>query len=186
MAKVKYNVVTHGVSGNFADLIQFRQRHGKTIFAKIAQGSKAPTQGQLDQRAKFKQATVYAKLAIKNPVVLPFYQRNAAGDITPYTLAIRDFFTAPQINSVNTETYTGSTGSLIEITATDDTKVEKVSVQVLNSSQNLLEQGEATLDAQTGTWKYTTTVANSNVAGSHVIIEAQDLPGNTTRSVVTL
>lgn len=180
MARVNYNVVTHGVSGKIGDLLQFRQRNGKTIIAKIAARSGKTTPGQQDIRDKFRLASAWAKSAIKNPDLLEIYQKRAAGGVTPYNLALKDFFSPPVINGVETGAYTGEIGNLIAVQVTDDTKLMEVLVQVYDSSNNLVESGPALQQGEQDIWVYTATTVNSDPAGGRVVVEARDMPGNTT------
>src|SRR5688572_20950100 len=105
MAKVKYNVVTHGVTGKVGDLLQFRQRFGRTIIAKIAARSNNVTAAQQMVRDKFRLAAAYAKSAVKDPALKALYDLRAAGEITPFNLALKDFFEPPVIAAVNTAAY---------------------------------------------------------------------------------
>jgi len=179
MAKVNYNVVTHGVSGKVGDLLQFRQRYGKTIIAKIAARSSKTTPAQEQIRDKFRLATAYAKSAIKNPDLLEIYQQRAVGGVTPYNLALKDFFNGPVISGVEMGAYTGSIGNPISILATDDTKVVEVAVQVYDSNNDLVERGAAIRQGEQDIWVYTSTTVNTDPVGGRVVVEARDLPGNT-------
>jgi hypothetical protein len=180
MARVNYNVVTHGVSGKIGDLLQFRQRNGKTIIAKIAarSGKVAPAQQQV--RDKFRQAAAYARSVIKNPAIREIYESRASGGITPYNLALKDFFTSPVISGVDLAAYIGDTGNPITITATDDTKVVEVKVQIVESNGNILEEGLASQQGEQDAWVYTASAFNNNPSGSRVVVQVRDLPGNTT------
>lgn len=185
MARVNYNVVTHGVSGKIGDLLQFRQRNGKTIIAKIAarSGKVAPAQQQV--RDKFREAAAYAKSVIKNQAIREIYESRATGGITPYNLALRDFFTSPVISGVDLAAYIGDIGNPITVTATDDTQLVEVRVQVFNSSDNLLEEGVAIRQGEQDTWVYTATTFNGSPSGCRVVVQVRDMPGNiTTRETV--
>lgn len=186
MAKLKYNVVMHGVSGIVGDLLEFRQRYGKTIIAKIGQRSKPPSVNQQLVKEKFSRAVLYAKSALKNPTIKEIYKLKAEGGITPYNNALKDFFTPPVIVAVNTEGYSGAIGNPILVSATDDTKVTKVGIQVFDINGNLVEAGAAVQLDDDGDWMYTATVSNADPAGGRIVVEAQDLPRNTTTQEVLL
>jgi hypothetical protein len=160
MAKVKYNVVTHGMSGKVGDLLQFSQRFGKTIIGKIAARSNKASNAQELVREKFRQAAAYAKSVLEDPGLKDVYSSGATGGVTAYNLAFRDFFVPPVIAAVNASAYDGSIGSLITITATDDTKVVEVKVQIFDSNDNKLEEGTATQQGDGETWIYTATTFN--------------------------
>jgi hypothetical protein len=180
MAKVKYNVVTHGVTGKIGDLLQFRQRHGRTIIAKIASRSNNVTTGQQMVRDKFRLAAAYAKSAMMDPQLKKLYGLRAGGEITSYNLAIKDFFEPPVIKTVNTEAYHGQVGNTIIINAMDDTEVKEVRVQIFDSDDSLMEEGLAIRDGEEDNWIYTVTVFLNPTAMGRLIVEAFDLPGNKT------
>ena len=186
MARVNYNVVTHGISGKVGDLLQFRQRYGKTIIAKIAAKPSKTSTNQQEIRDKFKLATAWAKSALKTPELLEIYQKRAAAGVTPYNLALKDFFSIPVIGGVELGAYTGALGSTIAVQATDDTKVVGVSVLVYDSNNNLVESGSATQQGEQDIWIYTASTVNNNLVGGRVVVEAQDLPGNTGSREITL
>jgi hypothetical protein len=178
MAKVKYNVVTHGITGKVGDLLQFSQRFGKTIIGKIAARSNKVTEEQALVREKFRQAAAYAKSAIDDPGLKEVYNLRAVGDISAYNLAFKDFFVPPTVTAVNTSAYDGSIGSPITITATDDTKVVEVKVQIFDSNANMLEEGSATQQVDGDTWIYTASTFNNNLSDGRIMVVARDMPGN--------
>lgn len=180
MARVNYNVVTHGVSGKIGDLLQFRQRNGRTIIAKIAARSGKFTPAQQQVQEKFRMATAYAKSAIKNPAIREIYESRAAGGVTPYNLALKDFFNPPVISGVDLTAYIGDVGNPISVSATDDTRLVDVTVQIFDDSDNLLEAGAAIQQGEQDVWIYMATTSNSLPSGSRVVVEVRDLPGNKT------
>lgn len=186
MARVKYNVVSHGISGIIGDLLEFRQRYGRTIIAKLRAKTNKVTPAQLLVRDKFRRAASYAKSAIQDPVVKAIYEQNASGDMTPYVLAVKDYFVAPLLHSINTGNYTGMVGSPIKVNATDDTKVAAVRVRIFDANGGRLEEGEALQQVDTDIWVYTTTVANGSLTGCRIVAEASDMPGNITTGETVL
>jgi hypothetical protein len=178
MARVKYNVVTHGISGKIGDLLEFRQRNGKTVIAKIGHRRNVNSPAQVAVREKFRDAATYAKAAVNDSIKKEIYALQAAGDVTAFNLAFKDFYTAPAITAIDTSSFNGNTGELITVTATDDTKVESVLVTIMDSNGDTLESGDAT--KQDGdTWAYAATTANGS-PGRKLVVEARDMPGNVT------
>ena len=106
MAQVKYNVITHGLSGKVGDLVIFSQRHGKTILGKLKTQSATPSEDQLAVREKFKLAARYAKSATNDPVINEIYASRAGGGVTPYNLAFADLW--HRWFYLNTNAYTGA------------------------------------------------------------------------------
>jgi hypothetical protein len=180
MAKFKYNPITHGLSGNFADLMIFIQRHGKTFLGKIPARSGKVSPDQEAIRVKFNQAAKYAKSCIKNPDTKALYAQKAGGGVTPFNLAFADFFTPPVVDNILTNGYTGVVGSRVEVQATDDTKVTGVHVSLSAANGTLIEEGAAVQDADTDQWVYTARVTNASLPGTKIVAVATDLPGNTT------
>ncbi|MEO6540332.1 MAG: hypothetical protein ABIN74_05050 [Ferruginibacter sp.] len=180
MAKVNYNVVMHGVSGQIGDLLTFIQRHGKTYVGKIRKQPSNISPEQQAIRDKFKLAAKFAKSSIKDPAIKALYEERAGGGVTPYNLAIVDYWAAPFIDSINTANYNGAVGSTIEVQATDDTKVTEVTVSIASAAGVVLEEGLAVMNAESETWHYTATAVNASLAGTIIKAIAKDLPGNST------
>jgi len=178
MAISKYNVITHNLSGKVGDLLLFRNRFGRTIVGKIPVHTSEPTVKQLEVRTKFKAASNYAKIALKNPPVAELYAQRKGNGISSYNLAIADFFSAPVIVDVITDADTGAVGSSIVVQATDDTKVKSVFVIIFTADNTFFEQGYAMENASGGGWVYTATRANASLAGCKIHVTAMDLPGN--------
>src|SRR5689334_6025571 len=120
MAKIKYNVVMHSVSGIIGGLLAFRQRFGKTIICRISKHSNRVTSSQLQVRERFRKAVAYAKDVIKNPSEKQRYQAFASGDLTAFNLALSDYLGIPRIEAIETSQYTGEVGSKLTIRAKDN------------------------------------------------------------------
>jgi hypothetical protein len=182
MARVNYNVVMHGASGRVGDLLTFIQRNGKTYIGKIRTSTGQLSPEQQAVRDRFPLAAKYAKACMKDPAIKALYKQRAGGGISPYNLAVADYWTPPVVESINTLNYSGAVGSTIQVQATDDTKVTEVQVKITSAGGALLEEGLAVLNAETESWHYTATVVNAVVSGSKITVVAKDLPGNATES----
>ena len=178
MAQVKYNVVTHGFTGKVGDLIIFRQRNGKTIVCKLPAATSRKSVRQLAVQEKFQQAVGYASSALNDPAVKALYEQNVRMGVSPYNLAIADFFKAPTIHELKMDGYDGAVGDRIGIAATDDTKVTEVSISIYAVDGTLIEEGTATLEDDQ--WFYTARMLNPTPTGSRIVAKAKDLPGNIT------
>ncbi|PZR23717.1 MAG: hypothetical protein DI535_23475 [Citrobacter freundii] len=185
MAESRYNVVMHGASGVVGGLIQFSQRNGKTIIGKRRKRSSTPSEGQLGIRRKFKKAAVFAQVSLEIPERLALYEAQAAPGITAFNVAIKDYFTPPEIVEIINTSYTGAPGGRIDILATDDVSVRSVTVSINTAQGTLVESGEAVKTEQ-GFWYYTTTAVSPLPEGSKVVVTAIDLPGNTTNAELVL
>jgi hypothetical protein len=174
MGKIKNNVVTKGFSGKFGDEVVFRQIDGKTFFAKRGLKPSGSTEGQIETRNRFTQASFFASAAIDNPQAYVDYQAMAKlqGLKSAYAAALTDFLTLPEIASVFTAAYKGVVGDLISIKPKVNYKIVRVEVSIRDANGNVIESGSA---VPSGTkWRYTITVANANVKGSRLLVTAHD------------
>ena len=182
MAESKDNVITKGASGKFADLLVFTQRYGRTFLGKVPVNGGKPSVNQLAVREKFLKAVKYARQTMQDPAIKPLYSERAGNGITAFNLAIVDYFSAPEIDEINTSAYTGAVGSKIEVKASDDTKVTGVRMSIYDPAGNTVEEGDAVQDPANGHWFYTATAANAVLAGTKISASAKDLPGNETKA----
>ena len=182
MARSKFNVLTHGLSGLVGDMIVFRQRANKTIVCgKPKPSSKAPTVAALAIRDRFKRAAIYAASVMEDSTLKAEYQQTAKLGQSAYNMAFSDYQKAPEIyQDIDLETYTGAIGDSIEISAIDDFRVVSVHVKLTDAADVIIEQGMAVQSPNGLDWVYTFTVENSVVAGSKLLVTAEDLPGNKT------
>ncbi len=179
MSKSNNNVVTHGLSGMVGGMLVFRQVNGKTIVAqRPRKNSKEPSVDQLERQQKFKEAAIYAKNAIQNPTYKPLYESLAGNGKSAYNIAFADYFKPPVLSKINVNEYTGLLDQNVSVQAIDDVEVQSVTVQIKQADGTVLETGSASLMPNGMDWQYTTTVVNSNLAGTLISFTATDIPGN--------
>jgi hypothetical protein len=177
MAKSRNNVVTFGLSGKVGDLLIFRQRDGQTIVAKVPQQSKSPSDKQKAQRKRFQEAVFYAKEAVETPELRELYAAMAKKGKNPYTLAVADFLNAPDIDEVDLSAYHGAVGDTVRISVSDDFAVKNVTVGIVNTTGETVEQGEA-VHKVGNLWIYTATTEINDLTGKRIVVSAFDIPGN--------
>ena len=180
MAKIVKNIVTSGFSGKLGSELVFRQVNGKTIVASTPiKSEKAPSLAQEAQREKFKEAVVYAKSVLQDAGIKQQYleQANRRKHNNAFTAAIKDYLSVPEIKSIDVSQYSGAIGEKIYIKAVDNFKVASVGVMIKDSNDTVIEEGIA-IDLDGLQWEYTVLQANANLAGSKVVVTAEDLPGN--------
>ncbi len=181
MAHVKNNIVTEGLSGKLGNTIVFRQRGGKTVVAvKPTSTNKEPTEKQKAHHQRFRRGSRYAKQVVQDPSTKAVYQQLARGGQSAFNVAMADFMNQPAITALDLGTYTGAKGHVISITAEDDHLVADVQVAIYDQAGTLLEQGPAELDGNGVDWVYVTQKANGKPKGTKLVVQASDLPGNTT------
>jgi hypothetical protein len=153
--------------GKVGDL-GFKRFENQTVVARVPDHVHQPNSAaQLAVREKFRQATVYAKAAIADPAIKALYAEKAKAKHVPtFALMIADFFKAPVIDDVDLSAYTGATGSVIRVRATDDFEVTGVSVQLREPDTGDPIDGGDAVKATDGTWVATTTRRRSTSSPS--------------------
>lgn len=179
MAISNNNVITYGASGKFAGQMVIRQRANKVVLCKLPNARKTvPSDTELQVREKFLEASIYAKHVMASEPMRQAYQAAAAPGQSAYNLALADACVAPRIKRIDPGAYTGAAGSTIRIRAIDNFKVQTVTVEIHSAAGLLLEKGNASAGENGLDWTYTATQANDALAGSKLIVQAIDLPGN--------
>ena len=180
MAQVELNPALAIFRGELGNLI-FKMRLGRMYVSRKPDAkTRILSPAQKAAQVRFRHATVYAKQVMSDP------ERK-----TPYDLAaherktltqnviIADFLTAPLVDQIDLNDYSGRAGDTIRIRASDDFEVAGVTVSISGSEGQPIEHGAAVLSSMKwGRWLYTTTT--SVAAGTQVRVEATatDKPGN--------
>jgi hypothetical protein len=176
MAKIKNNLVIHGLSGMLGkQLVVRRMKNGQYVLsAAPSHPSQELTAAQKEHREKFRQAILYAKSAQNND---DYKQVAESRGLTPYNVAVADFLHPPEIQKIDLSAYEGKPDSIITISAVDDVKVKTVGVMIVNDDGTLVEKGSAVLDAQNANqWLYTTK-ADAASTSVKVVVDVADLAG---------
>ena len=186
MAKVHNNIFVRGLRGSVGGQFVMRKTpSGKTIIANKPEFDETRefTAAQMAQQDAFKKAIGYAKGAKTQPV----YVKLAKGtDASAYNLAMKDWFSQPEILDINTDGWTGGIGHTIRIRAQEDIRVASVRVAI-HQDGNILEQGEATPSETDGLlWEYVTTTNLMGTPNLQLEASAFDLPGNVGAATVSL
>ena len=182
MTRVILDGTVKGLRGKIGNVIYRQLPDGSTVMT-AAQPKKNSRQKkrakqkrsarQKEHNSRFQEAVFYARVAARTE---PVYAELAA--VTPmwtaYNHALHDSFHAPEIGCL-----TQQEGRIL-VDVSDDVRVTKVRVTVLDDESRVLETGEAVRDDD-GWWEFA-----SRTQGKTVIAEARDLPGNVTKLVLDL
>ncbi|RZL00193.1 MAG: hypothetical protein EOO89_30635 [Pedobacter sp.] len=181
MARSTNNVVMKGVSGTIGKMLVFRTNAAdKTIVARRPKSSNKPlTAAQLEVRDRFTEAAYYAKTAISNPALKEEYLAKAKPGQSAYNVAFSDYLKGPELRKVMADEYNGAIGDSLVFRVIDNFKLQSVSIRILDSTNNVIEQGAATPLDNGLDWQYVTTATNPTVLGSNLEVTAKDTPGNT-------
>ena len=178
-----------GLSGKLGKFLVFRQVGDQTVLAVAPRlQSTPPTEQQLAHRNKFRRASAYATMQLGDPDAKALYEAVAKRKKfkSARSLALADFFNAPDIVLIDASAYTGVAGTKIVVHAEDDLPVKTLSVEVVNADGTLVEKGLAVQRGNSSVWVYTATVENRMLRGAKIIVNATDRPGNRTIKEVML
>ena len=179
------NIVTEGLSGSMKQLV-FRQLHGKTVVAYHQRKPRRATSLQQQIQFTFKQAAIYARNILQDAAIYAEYLRKASPGVSPFNLAIADFFRVPVVGDIDSSNYTGAVGSTLSAVVMDDFRLIGVKARIQKANGELLEEGNAVLQQNGLNWLYTCTAANSSIEGSVITFTATDLPGHSIANRKTL
>ena len=179
MAHVVYNPAMAHFHGHVGNLV-FKERDGRDIVAsKPDQVHQPNTPAQQAQREQFKLGANYAKGAMANSQTKAPYEAKAKQvHIPAFALAVEDYLLKPVVDAIDTTQYHKQVGDVIFITAHDDFEVVRAEVTLQDGNNNVLETGNAVLDAATGHWKYTATVDATTAATVTVTASVYDRPNH--------
>ena len=174
MAKVRNNIFVRGLSGSLGEQFVVKQdKSGRTIVSASPtfDQNRIYSEAQLQWQDKFREAATYAVGAKDNIV----YAQKAAGTpLSPYNVAMADWFHAPEILELDASAWNGQVGQIIRIKAVDDIQVIQVNVVITDNAGAVLEQGAA-VQSDGSWWTYTTTASGE---GTQIVATARDLPGH--------
>ena len=176
MAKAANNIVLDGVSGKLGGMVIRQMRDGSIrLSARPDFRDRQFSNRQKDHQKRFKEAAAYARQAAQTE---PIYAELAGRTMrNAYNIALSDWFHPPAINCVE------RIGETIRVEASDNVKVAKVRVRILDEKGKVVEEGDAIRrdpELRPERWEYI-----SNIEGQ-IVVEARDLAGNRTRSALEL
>lgn len=169
------NVLLKGLSGMLGKLLVFRQVGERTYVASPPVFTKTRSLLQQQHHKRFKAASAYARSQMELPERKAAYARAAAHNVqlTPYNMALKDFFHAPEIKEVDLSQW--ATG-LLRVQATDDFAVDRVEITLLDADGQALESGPAIPDPLLpGWWLYS---FDTGINAGKLRVQAWDWPGN--------
>ena len=180
MSKVLFHGSIEGFRGRIGNLIFRRLPDGTTVVSEAPakknsrQKKRAKEKRSPRQRAhnnRFQDASWYAKWASREN---PIYDELAAADPmrNAYNFALSDWFHPPEIHRILRR------GKHIRVEATDNIRVARVRVTILDEHGKVLEKGECS-KGKGNWWTFTPTVK-----GHSITAEAWDLPRNVTKFVL--
>lgn len=176
MAEAKDNILTHGLTGKLGDQIVFKKYGNRTIVSKIPDMSRVKKSvKQKAENNKFREAALYARTQMANPVAKAEYSAKIKGMQRAYNLAIADFYTPPEIKKVEVGDFISR--KTITVHAIDDFKVVKVEIIIFDIKGELMEQGNA-VELCEFVWEYRSCIVFKVEERYILTVRAWDKPGN--------
>lgn len=187
MAKAKLNPLLQEVRGQVGDLVFRKTESGLLLTRKPDMEGRLATEKQLAAQERFRQATVYGKMAMADPVTKALYDTQAHAQGVPvFSLTIADFYHAPSVDEIDLSAYAGKVGDPIGVRAHDDFAVVAVTVDIVRENGQAVENGNAVeTPPDSGHWVYTTTQSVPTGTAVRVSVTAQDRPGHTGTKTVS-
>ncbi len=179
MAKVKNNLVIHGLSGMLGKQVVIRrQKNGEYILAAApGRSTHELSDAQKQHQEKFRQAILYAKAAQGSTEYQELAKSRGQSN---FNVAVADFMHPPEIQHIDLASYKGAPGESIRITAVDDVMVKTVGVLIATDDGTLVEKGAAVpVPNAPNQWLYTATAAAPS-ASVKIVVDVADLAGQVT------
>jgi hypothetical protein len=184
MTKVRFHGPIAGFSGAMGEMV-FADIRAKNKTVAYMKKHYPPTELQLSQRTRFKEAALHAKAALENPGLRAFYETIAEQrDSNSYAVALTDFLVTPSFKPLDLRKYKGQIGDIITILAVDDIGMANVNVDISAQDGTPIEAGPAVEDGiRTGYWIYTAT--RQVALGSGVFIDISGCDHAGTKALLT-
>ena len=173
MAKLRKKGVIGELSGKVGQIV-IRFSKGEYIITTPPVFTKPPSEKQLEQREKFKEAVEYAKEATQVSPTKEVYEEIAERKKKfPMNVAVADFFHVPEIEDIDISEYHGKIGDLIKVRARDDVKVSRVAVLISDQ-----DGGDAkAVKGSALNWVYSAT-QDVGTGEATFVVTVNDLAGN--------
>lgn len=180
MTKVINNPLLVGLSGRLGRTHYYREVHGQVQMCNMPSKRKRISDKQVEQSNLFRDATNYAAQETRDPEVKALYAKSIdRRRRSAYNVALSDYLNPPVIHYIRAVGYNGAAGSIITIKATDDFRVETVSVVIYSAKGMVIEKGDAARNKRKPfMWNYRTSVENHRVKACRIKVTAKDRPGN--------
>ena len=182
MTKANLNSTIDDYRGSIGKLV-FKKVRGRTIVARKPVVTAEPSQAQVAQRIRFKEAAAFGKFAHNDPELRAIYEPIArTREVTIYTVAVQDYLKKPVIKPLDLFRYKGRAGDPILIEASDEIGLASLEVTLDSNDGTRIESGQAVESAPgTGKWTYKATAPVAHGADIFIEVAALDHAGNRTK-----
>lgn len=177
MARIHLHPGVCALSGRLGNWV-FHTHGGRTYVSRAPKrGRDDPSEAQLAQRLRFREAAAYARAALTNPPARAFYADcGARKKLSAHAAAVRDALNPPVIHDIALTLYQGYPEDEIIVHASDDAEVAGVTVAIRDMTGRTIETGAARLFD--GAWIYDATTRAPYGQPLTIAVTALDRPGN--------
>jgi hypothetical protein len=178
MARIKKNIIMHGLTGTLNKELMLKHYGTNTVISSYPDMSKVvKSENQKAENHKFREAIAYARSQMADPVAKAEYKAKAKGLQNAQNVAIADFYHPPVIKSIDTTAFHGRKNNMLTIHAIDDFKVVSVTVDLMDGNYALLETGDAR-PINKHKWEYKLQNTYETNTDYIILAKAWDKPGN--------
>jgi hypothetical protein len=176
-------------SGTIGKLV-YRKYRGRTIVSVKPDADRPLSQAEVAHRQDFAQAAAWAKAALQDDELRPFYEalgkqrdipapRPARRSRGGRAAAVSDFLKRPTLEALDLAEYTGQAGDPIYFMASDNAGLVDTMVEIGDGNGTVFESGAAVeVDEGTCYWMYTAQSALPAGTPIAVNVKVVDRPGN--------
>lgn len=157
----------------------YRTYRGRTFLQKKPEMPQARAAGQLETQQTFAGGSAYADRVKADPDLLAFYRKaGRSRELNYRQMAIRDYFSAPQVSRFNADDYRAETGGPLKVSALEKVSVARVHIALIAADGTCVLEGEAR-GIEPWVWDAPALPAGTPMP-VRAIVNAYDLPGNVT------
>lgn len=179
MSKVEMHAPFTTFSGTIGKLV-YRKVKGKTIVAMKPDPERPLSEKEVAHRQVFSQASTWAKAALQDEDLGPFYEAlGKKRDLKAHAAAVSDFLKPPTLEALDLSDYTGLAGQRIYFRASDNGGIANATVTISDGGIEVMESGQAAeVDPGTGYWSYSASRSIPTGVQVAVTVKVSDRPGN--------
>jgi hypothetical protein len=179
MSTVQMHAPFTHYSGTIGKLV-YRKYRGRTVVALKPDADRPLSQAEVAHRQDFAQAAAWAKTALQDEELRPFYEAlGKQRDIPARAAAMSDYLKRPTLEALDLAEYTGQVGDPVYFVASDNGGLVEATVVIGDGNGTIFESGAAVeVDEGTGYWMYTAQSAIPGGTPVTVHVKVSDRPGN--------
>ena len=166
-------------SGTIGKLV-YRKYRGKTVVAVKPDADRPLSKAEVAHRQDFAQAASWAKAALQDEELRPFYEAlGKQRDIPARAAAMSDYLKRPTFEALDLAEYGGQAGDPIYFMASDNGGLVDATVTIGDGNGTVFESGPAVeVDEGTGYWMYTAQSNLPEISQATINVKVSDRPGN--------